>query len=90
MPKLPDQKNPLAAQQRIMSCGSNPYIRRNRHIWMHTPRWALRMPFGLLVDPDEKNSTAASLGHYRRGAGLDQFARLVGAARDERLPRLAE
>ena len=62
IPKLPDQKKPLADQHRTWSSGPKPYMRRKRHIWMQTPRCALRMPFGLLVDPDEKNSTAASLG----------------------------
>src|SRR6185437_708964 len=62
MTKLPDQKYPLADQQRMLSSGSKPHTRRNRHIWMVMPRCALRMPLGLLVEPDEKNRAPASLG----------------------------
>ena len=60
--KLPDQKKPLADQQRRLSPGSNLHTRRKRHIWIVTPRCALRMPLGLLVEPDEKNNAPASLG----------------------------
>src|SRR5690349_765749 len=62
MPKLPDQNSPLAVQERTWSSGPTSYMRRKRHSWMATPRWALRMPLGRLAVPEEKNSTAGSLG----------------------------
>ena len=37
-------------------------MRGQRQHWIATPRWALKMPFGRFVDPDERNSAATSEG----------------------------
>src|SRR5262245_9667688 len=60
MAKLPDQKNPLAAQER--TSGSSAKILRQRQHWMAAARCACRIAVGLAVVPDEKKISARSVG----------------------------
>ncbi len=55
---------------------------------MLTPRCALKMPFGLLVEPDEKNSTAASLGWTAAPVASTRSRGSFVAAGQERVPPL--
>ena len=61
MQKLPDQKKPLAVQVRIFSCTIR-YQCGQRHSCRQTARCDDRIPLGLPVDPEEKNSTPGSAG----------------------------
>src|SRR5262245_23997780 len=61
IPKLPDQKKPLAVQVLIFSCRML-YHRFHRHSCSVTERCAERMPLGLPVEPEEKNRIPGSAG----------------------------
>ena len=61
--KLPDQKNPLADHMRN-SPGLAAYHFGQRHNCSVTPRWAESMPFGIAVEPEEKNNTPGSAGLF--------------------------